>query len=91
MQTETTRIKEIAGEHMQRDVAETRTWSCECEACREWRSLVGLEKVLNVRPLVRDIRDLEDQLQDMPAGPDLESMKQRYLALYDNLADLMAK
>lgn len=91
MATEMGRIRETANAHMRRDVAESRTWSCTCESCREWRSLVGLEKMLEVRNLVRDLADLETQMQNAPDSPELQTLKQRYLALHDELAAKMAK
>lgn len=76
---------------MQRDIEAGRKWTCECESCHEIRSLVGMEKMLEVRPLAREIRQIEDQLQSMPNGPEMQDLMQRYLALYDKLAAVVAK
>ena len=90
MATEMSRVRATATEHMHRDVAAGRRWSCACDSCREWRSLVGLEKMLEVHTLVRDIRNLEEQLQNAPDS-ELEALKKRYLDLHDDLAEKMAK
>jgi hypothetical protein len=91
MATEMSQIKATANAHMQRDIEAGRKWTCECESCREMRSLVGMEKLFDVRPLVREIQLIEEQMQSMPDGPEMQDLMQRYLELYDKLADVMAK
>lgn len=91
MATEMDKIKATANAHMQRDIQAGRKWICVCECCREMRSLVGMDKLLQVRPLVREIEDLEEQLQGLADGPELEKLTQRYLGLYDRLAAAMAR
>jgi hypothetical protein len=50
-----------------------------------------MEKLLDVRPLVREINDIEDQMQAAPAGPELQLYMQRYEAIHDKLAEMMAR
>src|SRR5262245_35406851 len=84
-------MKATVRAHMQRDLDAGRKWDCLCEACREMRSLTGMDKLLRVWPLVREIQKVEDQLQGLPDGPDRVSLQQQYLALHDQLADAMAR
>ncbi len=91
MSTLMSRIREVANAHMKQDIATGRKWVCECESCREMRSLVGVDKLLDVRPLVREIAHMEDQLRELPDGPEMTECLTQYLALYDKLADVMAK
>ena len=84
-------IKATANAHIRRDVLLTRKWICECDACREMRSLVGIEKLFDVRPLVREIEQIEAQLGTSPEGPEMESLLEQYLLAYDKLAEAMAK
>ena len=85
------RFRAIANEHLRRDMEAGGKWLCECEACHGIRSLMGMDKVLGVRPMVREIEQIEQQLQALPAGPDRSSLLQRYFRLHDVLADEMAK
>jgi hypothetical protein len=91
MATEMGKMKATANDHMRRDIEAGRKWICECEPCREMRSLVGMDKLLDVRPLVREIGDIEDQLNGLPDGPEMRTLLEKYLALHDKLADAMAK
>jgi hypothetical protein len=91
MAHEMSQLKATANAHMRHDMEAGGKWVCECEACDGIRSLMGLEKVLGVRPLVREIQQLEQQLQALPAGPDRSSVLQHYFKLHDALADEMAK
>jgi hypothetical protein len=91
MATEMSQIKATANAHMRRDMEATRQWVCECEPCREMRSLVGMEKLLDVRPLVREIGEVEEKMRGLPAGAEMTSLLEQYLALQDKLADVMAK
>jgi len=84
-------IKATANAHMRRDIEAGGKWVCECEACHGIRSLMGMEKMLDVRPLVRDIQQAMEQLQGLPDGPERRILQQRYLTLNDQLADVMAK
>jgi hypothetical protein len=68
-----------------------RKWVCECQDCHEIRALIGVEKTLDVRPLVRRILRLEEQLEGMPDGPDMQAVLDEYLKAYDELAQVMAR
>jgi len=68
-----------------------RKWVCQCPDCHEVRSLIGVDKTLEVRPLVRKILRLEEQLETMPDGPDMQAVLDEYLKAYDELAEVMAK
>jgi hypothetical protein len=79
---------------MRRDLEAGTQWICECEACRGIRSLVGMEKMLDVRPLIREIQETEDRLKALPegaSGSEKRRLQDRYLKLYDRLAEEMAK
>jgi hypothetical protein len=91
MPTEMSQIKAIANAHMRRDVEAGGRWVCDCEACLGMRSLVGVEKTLEVRPLVRQIEEMGKRLDQLPNGPEKEALLEQYLDLHDNLADVMAK
>jgi len=84
-------MKAIATEHMRRDLGAVGKWVCGCEACVQVRSLVGVDKVLGVRPLVREIEHLSSQLDALPAGPERQQVLERYLGLHDKLADAVAE
>jgi hypothetical protein len=83
-------FKETATAHMRRDVEAGGKWACACEACGHVRALVGVEKVLEVRPLVRAIEQLEGQLDGLPAGPERQRLRDQYLKLHDQLAEVVA-
>ena len=91
MASQMSQYKETANGHMRTAIESGGKWTCACEACHQIRSLVGMEKTLGVRPLVREIHDLEVRLHEMPDGADKRSLLERYLKLYDELADAMAK
>jgi len=91
MSQEMIQMKATANEHMRRDIEAGGKWVCECEACHEIRSLMGIEKMFDVRPLVRKIQQMKEQLQGLPDGPERRILKQQYLSLYDELAEVMAK
>jgi hypothetical protein len=84
-------IKETATAHMRRDLEVGAEWACQCEACVNFRSLVGMEKTLEVRPLVRAIEDMSAQLDGLPPGPERLRLLEQYLGLHDKLADVMAE
>lgn len=91
MPTEMSQIKATANAHMRRDMEAGGKWICDCEACLGMRSLVGMEKTLEVRPLVRQIEEIGKRLDELPNGPEKEALLEQYLDLHDNLADVMAK
>jgi hypothetical protein len=84
-------VKATASAHMRRDLEAGGKWTCQCEACANFRSLVGVEKVLEVRPLVRAIEQTEADLDGLPPGPQRQRLLEQYLLLYDKLAELMAE
>jgi hypothetical protein len=83
-------LRATANAHMRRDLEAGPKWVCECEACVQIRSLVGMDKVLDVRPLVREIEQLSTQLDGLPPGPERQFVLERYLGLHDRLAELVA-
>src|SRR5262249_32269742 len=84
-------IKETSQAHMRRDLDSGGEWVCSCEACLGSRSLTGIEKVLDIRPLIREIEQIEDQLPDLPPGPERDAARVRYETLHDALAEVMAR
>jgi hypothetical protein len=84
-------MRATANDHLRRDMEAGRKWVCECQDCREIRALIGVEKTLDVRPLVRKILRLEEQLEQMPDGPDMQVVLDEYLKAYDELAEVMAR
>jgi hypothetical protein len=84
-------IKATANDHMRRDMGVGGKWVCACDACREMRSLTGLEKMLDVWPLVREIRQIEDRLDGLPDGPQKQSLLDQYFGLYGKLSDIVAR
>jgi hypothetical protein len=86
-----TEFKATAGAHMRRDLEAGSKWACECEACVHFRSLVGMEKVLEVRPLVREIDQIGAQMEGLPPGPERRRLMEQYLGLHDRLAAVVAE
>jgi hypothetical protein len=91
MINEMSQIKATANAHMRRDIDAGGKWACECEACHGIRSLMGMEKMLDARPLVREIQQIKGQLHGLPDGPEIRSLQEKYFKLHDQLADVMAK
>ena len=91
MTNQMSQFKETANDHMRRDMESGWKWVCECEACKQIRSLVGMQKTLEVRQRVREIEEIEDRLEGLPDGPAKQNLRERYLQVYDQLADEMAK
>ncbi len=91
MGTQMSEFRETANAHMRRDMEAGGKWTCACQACAEIRSLVGMDKVLEVRQLVRQVKGLEEQLEQLPDGPERRILLERYLALHDQLAGEVAK
>ena len=91
MANDMNQMRATANEHMRRDVEAGWKWVCQCEDCQQIRSLIGMDKTLEVRPLIRKIEQLEDQLKTLPDGPALRALKEQYLQLHDELAAVMAK
>ena len=85
------KFKATANAHMRRDLSAAGKWLCPCESCHAIRSLVGLEKLFEVWPLVRQLRDLEQQFSGRPGDPEKQSLLDHYALLYDRLAQKMAQ
>ena len=86
-----TEFKATATEHMRRDLDAVAKWVCACEACVQVRSLIGVEKVLGVRPLIREIERMSTELDGLPAGPERQKLLEQYLGLHDKLAAVIAE
>jgi hypothetical protein len=84
-------FKATANAHMRCDLEAGGKWVCQCEACKEIRSLVGMEKTLEVRHLVREVTEIESRLDGLADGPGKQTLMDRLLRFYDRLADEMAK
>lgn len=86
-----TEFKATANQHLNRDLTAHGKWVCECESCRAIRSLTGMEKVLAVRPLVRELHRLTERLAELPDGEEKQKLLASYLNLHDALATEMAR
>jgi hypothetical protein len=91
MANQMSEFKATANAHMRRAIEAREKWVCDCEPCHQIRSLIGLEKALDVRSLVREIRDIENRIHGMQDGPEKQTLLDRYFKLCDELADVMAK
>ena len=63
----------------------------ECEACHQMRSLVGMDKMLEIWPLVKQVREAQDQVEQIPDGAEKQGVVELYHNLTDQLANKMAK
>jgi hypothetical protein len=84
-------MRVIANAHLRRDMEAGGKWVCDCGDCHEIRSLIGVEKTLEVRPLVRKIVHIEEQLNTMADGPDRRTLLEHFLKVHDELAEAMSK
>jgi len=84
-------FKATANEHMRHELNTLGKWSCQCDSCKEIRALVGMDKTIEVRQLVREITDVESRLNGLPDGPEKRLLSERFLGLYDKLADEMGQ
>jgi hypothetical protein len=84
-------FKATANEHMREQLKSVGRWTCQCEACKEIRALVGMDKTFEVRNLVREITELETRLEAVPESAEKQTLSARFLNLYDKLAEEMAK
>ena len=91
MADETTSFKEIAHAHLHRDLQASNEWTCACEACGHMRSLVGMEKMLEIWPLVKQVREVQDRIENAHDGAEKEGVVELYHNLSDRLADKMGK
>lgn len=91
MKTEMGDLKNLATAHMNCDLAVGQKWGCVCNACTQIRSLMGLEKMLRIRPLVRAIGELESRLDGLSIGSHRQALSEEYLGLYARLAAVMSE
>jgi hypothetical protein len=84
-------FKQTGSAHMRRDLEAGGKWLCNCEACHEIRSQVGIKESLGVRPLITEIEKTEDRIKGLPDGSKKFILQDRYLRLLDQLADELAK
>jgi hypothetical protein len=91
MASEMSLFKAIAEAHMKRDLDAGGKWDCACEACSGIRSLEGMDKMLAVRPILREIEETEHRLHELPEGQEKQGLVELYSNLQDELADKMTK
>lgn len=91
MESQMSQFKVTANAHMRRDMDSRWKWVCTCDACQAIRSLVGMEKSLGVRELVRRVLDVEEQLAAEPDAAQKGRLMDEYCRLYDKLGDEMSK
>jgi hypothetical protein len=88
---ETSHFKATADEHQKRDLEAEGKWVCTCEACRAVRALPGVEKMLAVRPVLRELLATADKLEQVPEGEEKQGLVELYHNLHDKLADKLAR
>jgi hypothetical protein len=86
-----TEFKLTGSAHMRRDLEAGGKWLCNCEACHEIRSQVGIKESPGIRPLITEIEKTEERLKGLPDGSKKFILQDRYLRLLDQLADELAK
>jgi len=91
MESQMSAYKATANVHMRRDLDAQRKWACNCEACQAIRSLVGMDKTVRVRDLVRQVVAVEEQLAMATDDASKQSLMNDYLRLYDELGNEMSK
>ncbi len=91
MATEMGQLKATANAHMKREMQNGGKWVCVCEACTGIRSLIGVDKILGIRPLIRSVETMADQLDSLPEGAERQAVLKQYNDLQDQLAEEMAK
>jgi hypothetical protein len=84
-------IKATASEHLKRDLEDGGKWVCTCDACVHMRSLIGVQKMLDVRPLVRALEQTGAELEGLAPGPDRDRVLKQYLELHDKLAAVIVE
>jgi hypothetical protein len=82
-------LKATANSHMRRDIEQSGKWLCECGACRQIRSLIGVDKMLDVWPLIRAIEQNNHRCECLADGPEKQRLIAQCLDLYDKLAAAM--
>jgi hypothetical protein len=55
------------------------------------RSLIGVQKMLDVRPLVRALEQTGAELEGLAPGPDRDRVLKQYLELHDKLAAVIVE
>jgi hypothetical protein len=91
MSIKMSQIKATAEAHLQRDLEAGGKWVCECDACKSIRSLEGMDKMLAVRPLMREILATGEKLEHTPDGEEKQGLVELYSKLHDKLAKEMEK
>ena len=91
MVSEMSQMNVTANEHIRRDTENGGNWDCDCDSCQNVRSLTGINKMFDVWPIVRKVRQIEDTLPAMPDGPEKRNLQDAHNQLFDKLADLMAR
>ena len=91
MSSDISQLKATSNAHMRRDLEQSGKWDCQCDACREMRSLTGMDKMFMVWPLVREIQMIGERLETLSDGNERKLLLERSLALYDQLANKMAE
>jgi len=91
MTSDINELKVTANAHMRRDLEQGGKWRCQCDSCRQMRSLTGMDKMFQVWPLVREIQVIGERLEVLPDGTERKLLLERSLKLYDELAEAMAK
>ncbi len=91
MAHEMSQLNETADAHQQRDLAAGGKWVCTCEACQAIRSLKGMDKMLTIRPLLRELLQTGDKLERIPEGAEKQGLVELYHNLHDKLAEKMAE
>jgi hypothetical protein len=91
MSSEMSQRKATAEAHMQRDIDAVGKWVCDCEACQGIRSLAGVQKMLAVRPLLRELLNTGEMLDHVPEGEEKQGLVELYHNLHDKLAEEMSK
>jgi hypothetical protein len=84
-------LKDTATAHMTRDMRAGGKWRCDCEACREIRALMGMDKLLGIWPLIRALEQLHSEIEEMRESPEKQARRGEWEKLYDELAAEMAR
>jgi hypothetical protein len=63
-------VEATANSHMRRDIEQSGKWLCECNACRHILSLIGVDKTLDIWPLIRAIAQNNQRCECVADGPE---------------------
>ena len=91
MVSEMSQMNVTANQHIRRDTENGGDWDCDCDSCQQIRSLTGMNKMFDVWPIVRKVRQIEEKLPALPNGPEKRNLQEAHNQLFDKLADLMAR